>query len=151
MEILLLEDVPNVGKKNDLLLVGDGLALNYLLPRRLALVATPVVRRRFADSIRKRAEEREKEKSARADAAQALSGKSLTFTKKASKTGKLYAAITEKILADALRAEFKVNVNASAVEISQPIKATGSYTVTVRFGDVSQTVKVEVKAEEAAK
>jgi large subunit ribosomal protein L9 len=151
MEILLLQDVPNVGKKNDLLLVGDGLALNFLLPRRLALVATPVVRKRFAESIRMRAEEREKEKTVRVDAVNALAGKSLTFTKKASKTGKLYASITQKILADALRSEHKINVDAKNIDISQPIKTTGSYTVTVRFGDVSQTMKVEVKAEEAAK
>lgn len=151
MEILLLQDVPNVGKKNDLLLVGDGLALNFLLPRRLALVATPVVRKRFAESIRSRAEEREKEKSARTNAAEALAGKSLTFTKKASKTGKLYASITEKILADALRADLKVNVDAANIEISQPIKSVGSYTVNVRFGDINQALKVEVKAEEAAK
>ena len=151
MEILLLQDVPNVGKKNDLLVVGDGLALNFLLPHRLALVATPVVRRRFADSIRKRAEEREKEKSARADAAQALSGKSLTFLKKATKTGKLYASITEKILADALREEHKINVDAKDIDIDQPIKAVGSYTVNVRFGDQTQNFKVEVKAAEEAK
>jgi large subunit ribosomal protein L9 len=151
MEILLLQDVANVGKKNDLLVVGDGFALNFLLPRRLALVATPVVRRRFAESIRKRAEEREKEKSARANAAGALSGKSLTFSKKVTKTGKLYAAITEKILADALRQEHKISVDQKDIEIGLPIKAVGSYVVQIRFGDTSAPLKVDVVAEDSVK
>ena len=90
MEILLLQDVTGVGKKNDLLVVGDGYALNYLLPHRKALVATPTVRKRYADQIRKRAEEKEQERALRANAAAALSGKSVTFTKKMTKTGLVF-------------------------------------------------------------
>ena len=91
-----------IGKKNDLLIVGDGYALNYLLPHRKALVATPTVRKRYADQIRKRAEEKERERNLRANAAQALAGKSVTISRKASKVGKLYAAVSESQIAEAV-------------------------------------------------
>lgn len=149
MEVLLLQDVANVGKKNDLLVVGDGFALNYLLPQRLALVATPVVRRRFADSIRKRAEEREREKSAQAGMVQALSGKTVSFVRKVTKTGKLYAAINEKNIADAMKEQLSVSVDEDAIELSEPIKAVGTFTAQVRAGDATQALKVVVQAEKA--
>ena len=72
MEVLLLTDIPGIGKKDDLLLVGDGYALNCLLPRRQAMIATPTVRRRYAEIIRKRAVERQTELDSKAAAASAV-------------------------------------------------------------------------------
>src|SRR2546423_12740961 len=100
MEILLLQDIAGIGKKNDLLVVGDGFALNCLLPQRKALVATPTVRKRYADQIRKRAEEKETDRQSQQQAAAALSGKAVQFTRKVTKTGKLYAAISEEQIAE---------------------------------------------------
>ena len=99
MEVLLLQDVATVGKRNDLLTVGNGFALNYLLPKRLAIVATPTVRKLYAEAIKHRLEEKEQERAIQAGAAAAIAGKSITFTKKTTKTGKLYAAISEKATA----------------------------------------------------
>lgn len=123
MEVLLLQDVNGIGKKNDLLIVGDGFALNCLLPKRMALVATPLVRRRFAESIRKRAEEKEGEKQAQVGAAKEISGKTVTFKRKVTKTGKLYAAITEDAIVEGLKEQHKITVDPNAVEIPAQIKA----------------------------
>lgn len=147
MEVLLLQDIAGIGKKNDLLQVGDGYALNCLLPQRVALVATPLVRRRYAELIRKRAEERETEKSVQAGNARALAGKTVSFERKATKTGKLYAAITEKSIAEALRAEHGIEVHEDAISVSQPIKSVGSFPVSVMLADQALQVTVEVKAE----
>ena len=117
MEIFLLQDVPGIGKKNDLLLVGDGYALNNLLPRRAALVATPLVRKRYAEFIKRRAEEREHEKAMTTGAVQALTGKSLMLTRKVTKTGKLYAAVTEKQIVEALKEQLQLEVSEDAVKI----------------------------------
>ncbi len=145
MEVLLLQDIPGIGKKNDLLVVGDGYALNYLLPRRAALVATPLVRKRYAEFIRRRAEEREKEKAAEAGAAAAVSGKRVTFSRKATKTGKLYGAISEEAIAEALLSEHKVEVGPEAVTIDGQIKTLGEHEVSVHIAgkDVPVIVKVE--------
>ncbi len=147
MEVLLLQDVPGIGKKNDLLVVGDGFAMNFLLPKRAALVATPLVRKRYAEFIRRRAEERESEKAAAAGMAQSLSGKGLTFTKKATKTGKLYAAITEKNIADALKDEHGMVVAEDDIEISDQIKSTGMFQVTVTVSGQNLPLTVTVDAE----
>jgi len=150
MEVLLLQDVPGVGKKNDLLVVGDGFALNCLLPKRAALVATPLVRRRYAEFIKRRAEEREKEKSASAGIANAVQGKVVTFKRKVTKTGKLYAAITEKNIVDALKEQHEVEVSEDAVSITDPIKALGTFQVAVQTGEKVAELTVTVEADKNA-
>lgn len=146
MEVLLLQDIPGVGKKSDLIVVGDGYALNFLLPRRAALVATPLVRKRYADLIRRRAEERESEKTAKSNAAMAISGKTIVISKKATKTGKLYAGITEDALAVEIQKQLGVAVKAGDIDLPEHIKAIGVHPVMVKMGD--STVKVDVKIEE---
>lgn len=151
MEVLLLQDIPGIGKKNDLLVVGDGFALNYLLPKRAALVATPLVRKRYAEFIRRRAEEREKEKSVATAAIQGLQGKSVVFTKKVTKTSKLYAAITEKNIVDALKEQHDLTVSEDAIRIDDAIKSIGTFQVNMQMGETLVPLTVTVEAEKAAK
>ncbi len=153
MEVLLLEDINGIGKKNDLLVVGDGYALNFLLPQRKALVATPTVRRRYAEQIKRRAEEKEKEKQLQANAVSAVAGKTVKFIRKASKTGKLYAAITEEQVAEALKEQHQLDLSSDAISLTEHIKAIGTFTVQVKIGAATQpiTVVVEQQAAEAKK
>ncbi len=151
MEVLLLQDVPNVGRKNDILVVGDGYAMNFLLPRRMALVATPLVRKQYAEKIRVRLAEREQERAAKTNLLAAIAGKQILLTKKASKVGKLYAAITEKNIVEELQKQLSVEVSEDNIELPEHIKTVGSHSVTVRLGDQAQAVTVVVKAEGAAK
>lgn len=145
MEVLLLQDIPGIGKKSDLIVVGDGYALNFLLPRRAALVATPLVRKRYADLIRRRAEERESEKSAKRDAAAAIAGKTVVIAKKASKTGKLFASVTESMVATEIKKQLSVDVREDDIDMPEHLKTVGSHQVSVRMGE--QTVQVTVKVE----
>lgn len=147
MEVLLLQDIAGVGKKNDLLAVGDGFALNFLLPQRQALVATPTVRRRYAEEIRKRAEEREREKQVRAGVVAAIAGKDVHIARKVTKTGKLYAAISEKVIAEELKKQHGLVVEPSAIQVSEPIKATGVFEVALKLGEQEEKVKVIVETE----
>ncbi|MDO8649535.1 MAG: 50S ribosomal protein L9 [Candidatus Peregrinibacteria bacterium] len=147
MEILLLEDINGIGKKNDLLVVGDGFALNFLLPQRKALVATPTVRKRYAEHIKRRAEEKLHEKEVQAGASAALTGKMVTFKRKATKTGKLYAGISEEQIAEALKEQHTITVPVNTITIPTPIKAVGTFDIRVRIGEAEQPVKVTVTAE----
>jgi len=147
MEILLLQDIPGIGKKNDLLIVGDGYALNCLLPYRQALVATPTVRRRYAEEIKRRAEEKQRETSLKASVAGKIANKEITFSRKVTKTGKLYAAITEKHLAEALKDQLMVTVDESAIELPEHIKATGTFEAAVKAGDFVQKFAIKVTEE----
>lgn len=148
MEVLLLTDIHGVGKKNDLLVVKSGFALNHLLPERKALVVTPNVRKRYAEAIKKRALEREHERALQTSVASALSGKVVHIIAKASKAGKLYAAVSEQQIAEALASEHSITLPASSISIAEPMKKIGTHTATVMIGTQSSTVTVEVKAEE---
>jgi large subunit ribosomal protein L9 len=147
MEILLLQDIPGIGKQNDLLVVGDGFALNHLLPQRKALVATPTVRKRYAEQIKKRAEEKQQEREMHMNAAAALAGKSVQFTKKITKTNKLYAGINEEQIAEALKSQLGFDISPEKIVLSEHIKSVGSFPVSLKIGDATQTVNVVVAAE----
>ncbi len=149
MEIFLLQDIPGIGKKNDLLVVGDGYALNNLLPRRAALVATPLVRKRYAEFIKRRAEEREKEKAVVTGVVNALSGKSLEVVRKVTKTGKLYAAINEKQITEAIKEQLSMEVSEDAVKIDDHIKTTGNHVVILQIGKEMVKLPLVVKADTA--
>ncbi len=153
MEVLLLQDIVGIGKKNDLLVVGDGFALNYLLPKRAALVATPLVRKRYAEFIRRRAEEREGERAAVAAIAQGLVGKSVVFKKKVTKTGKLYAAISEDEIVKELKKQHDVTVGTESIKIDDPIKGTGTFQISMQMGTqlVPLAIRVDAEKEVAAK
>ncbi|MFH1444176.1 MAG: 50S ribosomal protein L9 [Candidatus Peregrinibacteria bacterium] len=147
MEILLLQDIPGIGKKNDLLVVGDGFALNCLLPDRRALVATPTVRRRYAEEIKRRAEEKQREMALRSSVVGKVTGKEVVFNRKVTKTGKLYAAITEKHIVEALADQLQVQAQVSDVSLVEHIKSTGTFEATLKSGEFEQKFTVKVDAE----
>ena len=147
MEVLLLQDIKGIGKKNDLLSVGDGYALNFLLPEAKAMIATPTVRRRFAEQIRRRAEEVEVERMNTAEVAEKAADTEIKFERKVTKTGKLYASITEKHISEALKSEHKIEVKDTDIKIAESIKTTGSFEVKMKIGNIEQGLKVTVKEE----
>jgi large subunit ribosomal protein L9 len=151
MEVLLLKDIPGVGKKNDLLVVGDGYALNFLLPRRHALVATPTVRKRFADQIKRRAEEKDRERLAMQGVQTALAGKSVRISHKATKTGKLYAGVSSQEIAAAVKEQFSLELSAESIVITDPIKSAGTFPVQIKVGEASTTLSVIVTVTEEVK
>lgn len=143
----MLQDIPGIGKKNDLLMVGDGYALNCLLPRRQALIATPTVRKRYADVIKRRALERQSEIESKQSAAAAVAGKKVTFMRKATKTGKLYAAITEKIIVDALKEQLKIDLEETSISLPEQIKALGKFVASVEVAGRKEDLTVQVDQE----
>ncbi len=150
MEVLLLTDIPGIGRRSDVIVVGNGFALNHLLPSRKALVVTPNVRRRYAEQIKKRAIERDGEKSMQLSTISMLKDKSVSLTKKASKTGKLYAAVTEKMIAAALASQLNITVSEGHINLEKSIKSTGKHVVTVKMGEQTASITVEVKGDAKA-
>ena len=147
MEVLLLQDVPEVGKKNDLLVVGEGFAMNFLLPQSKAMVATPTVRRRYAEQIKRRALEREMERMNQEQSASAAAEQEVIFTRKATKAGKLYAAITEATIAEEIKSQLSIEVDANSITASEPIKTLGSHTVILSIAGGKQDLQVVVNQE----
>ncbi len=151
MEVLLLTNISGIGQKNDLIVVKSGFALNFLLPNRKALVVTPSVRKRYAEQIKQRALEREKERELQSSLSTALGGKIVHISAKASKAGKLYAAISEAAIADAIKKEHAADIQTSSIAIPKPIKVVGKHEIELSVGTQSIKLAVEVKADEEAK
>ena len=146
-EVLLMADVPDLGKAGEVVKVADGHARNYLLPRSLAAPVTPASLRQL-DKLRKERAELAKIQMAEAQAkASKLEGVSVTIRAKTVDGEKLYGSITITEIMDALAAQ-GVALDRSQLELADHLKQTGSYEVPVRLHpDVTVTIKVVIVKE----
>ena len=147
MEVILREHMDNLGRRGEVVKVADGYARNYLLPRKLALLATEgnkkQIERERAKFDAKDAEER---KIAEA-ISERLSAVEIVITRKVGETAALYGSVTSADIADALAAK-GFEVDRRKVQLPEPIKKLGDFSVPVRLQrDVVATVKVKVAAE----
>ena len=148
MQLILLQDVDNVGLRGDVVDVARGYARNYLLPRRLAEEATPA---RLGE-LEKRDSHRARHEAATTDQAtdiqKVLEKAELRFEMKAGPTGSLFGSVTATDIADELWEKHKVRVDRRKIELPQPIKHVGRYAVPVGiFEDVQAEVATLVLPE----
>jgi len=147
MKIILREDVEKLGKAGEVVKVKDGFGRNYLIPRKLAVLAN-VRNMKALDHDRRTIETRAKKtrKSAEATAA-TLSAVSLILPAKAGEEGKLFGAITSRDIAEAL-GKAGVTVDRKAIQLADPIKQVGDYKVKIRVAtDVLPEISVSVVPE----
>jgi large subunit ribosomal protein L9 len=149
MEVLLLKDVAQLGKAGEVKRVADGYARNFLLPRQLAVMATPgVVKQarahRQAEVVRKA--------KALSDAqllAQRLDGQSVSFKVRAGETDRLYGSITTANIAEALGAQIGQEVDRRKIDLDEPLKELGTHAITVRLAPGAEAkVTVYIEREE---
>lgn len=147
MKLILTQEVTGLGEPGDVVDVKDGYGRNFLMPRRLA---TPWTKGGEAQvsAIRRARKSREIETLEEAQSVRnQLQSRTVTVTAKAGASGRLFGAITPADVAGALVAAGAPSVDRRKVEIGQPIKSLGTFTVTVRLhADVSATVDLEVVA-----
>ncbi len=150
MKVILRQDHETLGKLGEVVTVRDGYARNYLLPRKIAYVATPG-KLRAIDEEKKQVELRtKKELKIAQQVGQSMQFITLTLTAKSGTEGKLFGSITTMDIASALKAQ-KFDVDKRSIELEEPIKNLGTYPVTVKLHtDVKVTVNVKV-VEEASK
>lgn len=132
MQIILEQDVPNLGKKGELKEVARGYARNHLLPRGLAVEATPQRLRDWQQRQEKEeAMNRELEEQAREEAGK-LSQKEIAFKMPAGEGGRLFGSVTPADIAGKLLEE-GFEVDKKKIELSEPLKSVGTYTADVRL------------------
>jgi large subunit ribosomal protein L9 len=147
MEVILKEDIVNLGKMGDVVRVRDGYARNYLLPRRLVLIADKKNLKAFEHQRRVLAEQRERVVRQMQTLQEQLSGVSLTLSVRAGEEGKLFGSVTNIDIEKALKRK-GFEVERRKIHLPEPIKALGDYEVPVRLAaDVTATVKVSVVSE----
>ena len=140
MEIILKANVPHLGKMLDVVKVKDGYARNYLFPRKLAVRATKETNRAALEA------QFQKELAAAGDVAAKLSQISVNLERRVVEGDRLYGSVTAGDIADAIT-KAGVKVTRAQVELAEPIKQVGVFTVTIKvFGDVEAQVKVWVVA-----
>ncbi|MDR1729916.1 MAG: 50S ribosomal protein L9 [Prevotellaceae bacterium] len=147
MEIILLEDVNNVGYKDDVVTVKNGYGRNFLIPQKKAVLATPSAKKVLAENLKQRAHKLEKIKKEATDLAEKLNGLSLTIGAKASATGTIFGSVNNIQIAEAL-AKKGFTVDRKSIIIKEPVKELGTYKATLKLHkDVSAEITFEVVAE----
>jgi large subunit ribosomal protein L9 len=149
MEIILIENVDKLGGRGQLVKVADGYGRNYLLPKKLAVAATPQSRAWVHQQRVRFLKLEAKEKGEAAELAQILDGVSLTFTRKSGEQGTLFGSVTAIDVAEGLGAQ-GYRIDRRKIQLPSPLKVVGEYDVPIRLHrDVTASIKVKVEAEKS--
>ena len=145
MRVLLRADVAGVGKKGDIVEVADGFGRNYLVPRGLALKATPGVEAQAESMRRSRDQKDAQDRSAAEDIAKVLVPLTITVPAKAGAEGKLFGSVTTAEIAQAVADQARVDLDRKTIEMPEAIKTTGEHMVSVKLhADVQFQFKLDV-------
>ncbi len=144
MKVILTQDVKGSGRKGELVTVSDGYANNFLLPRKLAIPATPQalneLKNREAAAAHRLAEEKKA-----AEAAKELTGKTVKIAARGGAAGKLFGSVSTKEIAEAIQKELGVELDKRKISLDAEIKAFGTYNAEIKlYAGVSAKVYVVV-------
>ncbi len=146
MKVILLQDIKGTGKKDQIVEASDGFARNYLIPRKMAKEATSeavnsIEKSKSADKHREAVRRAEAEERSRE-----LKGKVIQLTVRGGENGKLYGAITNDQIAEALKEQHGIEVDKRKLEMEEPIKSAGQSFVTLKLmAGISTRMIVNVK------
>ena len=146
MKVILLQDVKGKGKKGQMLEVSDGYARNFMLPKKLAIEATPDAINTMRMNDKATQERIAKEKAAALETSKKLRELTLVVKAKGGGAGKLFGAVTNDAIAAALKANAGITLDKRKIVIAEPIKNVGTYTVQCKLGyeiTAPLTVKIE--------
>jgi large subunit ribosomal protein L9 len=147
MKVILREDVANLGKSGELVTVKDGFGRNFLLPRKMAVLATEQNVRQLEHERAVISARNVKLKGAAEEQAKKLGSVKVTIRRKVGEQDKLYGSVTVLDIAEALAAQGQT-VDRRQLHLAEPIRATGSYEVELRLHrEVTAKIKVDVQAE----
>ena len=133
MKVILLQDVKGTGKKDQIVEASDGFARNYLIPRKMAREATSeainaIEKSKSADKHREDVRRAEAEERSRK-----LKGKVVQLTVRGGENGKLYGAVTNDQIAEALKQQHGIEIDKHKIEMEEPIKTAGQSFVTLKL------------------
>jgi large subunit ribosomal protein L9 len=147
MEIILKEDVVNLGYKNDIVTVKSGYGRNFLIPTGKAIIASPSAKKMLAEDLKQRAHKLEKIKNDAIAAAAKLEGVALTIATKVSSTGTIFGSVGNIQIAEAL-AKLGHEIDRKSIVVKDAVKEVGSYKAIIRLHkEVSVEIPFEVVAE----
>ena len=148
MKVILLQDVKGKGKKGQMIEVSDGYARNFMLPKKMAIEATPDAINTMRMNDKATQERIAREKAEALELSKKLREMTLTVTCKGGGNGRLFGSVTNQEIADALAKNSGIKLDKRKIVISDTIKNVGTYTVTCKLG-YEITAPLTVKIEEA--
>jgi large subunit ribosomal protein L9 len=146
MRVVFLQDVPRVAKAGEIKEVADGYARNFLIPRKLALLAKPEVLSQLGTAQKAEA----KEDTELMALAQQIEGKEVSIKAKAGAKDRLYGSITSADIAAELSKSSRLVIDKRKIELEEPLRSLGNYEITIRLAkDIVPKIKLSVTEEEA--
>ena len=147
MQVILKEDVMNLGYKDDVITVKDGYGRNYLIPQGKAVIASPSAKKVLAENLKQRAHKLEKIKADAQELAAKLEGVSLKIGAKTSSTGTIFGSVTNIQIAEALE-KMGYTVDRKIIYIKEAVKEVDNYVAQVKLHkEVSVEIPFEVVSE----
>ena len=147
MEIILKQDVANLGYKDEIVKVKNGYANNYLLPQGMAIIATPVNKKIHAENLRQRAHKEEALRKNAETQQAALNGKTVKLIVKVGENGQLFGGVSNIMVAEALKEQHNYDIDRKNIVV-EAIKAVGNYTAKVNvYKEIKAELNLEVVAE----
>lgn len=147
MKVVLRSDVENLGTKGDLVDVRDGYARNFLVPRGLAIVATRGAERQAAAMRRNREARAARERAAATELAALLASRRVEVGARAGEGGRLFGSVTAADIAEAVSAQFEVEIDRRRIGLDEPIKELGDHDLAIRLHtDVEAVLRIVVVA-----
>ena len=134
MKVILLTDVRGKGKKGQMLEVSDGYARNYMLPRKLAIEATPDAINTMRMNDKATQERQAKERAEAMEISKKLKDMILTVPARGGGNGRLFGTVTNQEIADTLKKDSGIALDKRKIVIDEPIKNVGTYTVKCKLG-----------------
>jgi large subunit ribosomal protein L9 len=148
VKVIFIEDVPNVARAGEAREVADGYGRNYLLPKKLAVLANSQASSVVEAQLKKVVQRRAQEEAEMVELAGRLDGVEITLKARAGAKERLYGSITSADIADELSSVTGLVVDKRKIELEEPIRQLGSYEVTVRFThDIAAVIKLAVVAD----
>ena len=146
MKIILLKDIPKVGKKYDVKEMSEGYAQNMLIPKGLAISATgDALKRVELEKARSDGEKKVKEELL-AKNLKELEGTKIIMTEKANEKGHLFAAIHKPEIISAIQKQTRIQIDSEYIILNKPIKEIGAHTIEVKAGNKNTKFSLEVKS-----
>ncbi len=147
MKVILMKDVKGVGRAYDAITLADGYALNFLIPKKLAIAATPSATQQ-ADLRRKQATDRSALDSVLlAQNIAALAEARIVIKSKANEKGHLYDAVGKSDIKEAAKEQARIDLPEDAIKLEKPIKELGTFDIPVAAGEVFGKFSITIEAE----
>ncbi len=150
MRVVLLKEVPDLGQAGEVKDVADGHARNFLIPRGFAQKATKGAERLWEEQKTSMARRTASERQEAAETAAKLSGATVVVSARVGEQDRLYGSVTGQQIAEAIKEQTNIEIDRHALELEQPIRDLGTFTVSIKLGHaVEAAISVEVQKEEA--